>query len=102
MDDLRQLPPDVLAKFLGFITEVDGEYQVKDQKGFIDFVYEYRSQYPFLESFLQLNEEAVMRHCEETGEAPPGVKITIKTVTEGSNVIGLTIIDGSRPSKKSD
>lgn len=94
-DDVNSLPPELLAKFLSFLRrKPDGEIVVADRRGFVDFVFENREQYPFLGGLLKLNEAAVTEHFEKTGEVPAGIKGIRKTTEEGSNVTKLEILWG--------
>ncbi|MEX0880892.1 MAG: hypothetical protein WD451_14325, partial [Thermoanaerobaculia bacterium] len=94
-DDLSSLPPALLAEFKSFLREKsDGEVEVVDDRGFVDFVYEHREQYPFLGGLLKLNEDAIREHVERTGEAPAGLKVIKQTTREGDNVTKLEILWG--------
>jgi len=91
------LPPDLRAKFMSFLREVNGQFELVDKEGLILFVAEHGKQYPELLGLFQLNEDALVEHYEKTGEVPPGVKLIRKTTQEGSNVVGLEVLRGPIP-----
>ena len=48
MNDLDdRLLPDISEKLMGFLCEIDGEYQVKNNKGFVDFFWSTVPNIPF-------------------------------------------------------
>src|SRR5437899_426234 len=93
-DRLDDLPPEVHERIMSFFREVDGSLEVSDKLGLIAFIADNLDTYPALGQLVQLNEEALTKHVQETGEVPPGVKL-IKTATvEGQNVTHVRIYNG--------
>ena len=56
--------------------------------------------YPSLMNLVKLNEPEVIRHFQETGEVPPGVKVIKTTTVPGQNVTELEIFHGPRSAKR--
>ena len=98
-DSYDDLPPDVAARFMEFVRHVDGEYQVHDLQGLVNFIAEHAEEYPQLLNLVQLDGDALVKHYKETGEVPPGVKLVGKATRDGSNVVDLTVIHGPMPKK---
>jgi hypothetical protein len=92
-----QLPPEIAAKLMTFLREENGEFQVADIQGLLNFVAEYGERHPALLELFKLNEEAVVEHFKRTGEVPPGVKVVHTTTREGDNVTKLEIFQGPLP-----
>jgi hypothetical protein len=91
---LVDLPPELATKFLSFLREEGGTFQVADMDGLLKFVGERAEKYPALLNIFTINEEFVVEHFKKTGELPPGVKVAKTTTTEGNNVIKLEIFRG--------
>jgi len=99
MNTWSNVPPEIVERLMACLEEVDGDYEVKDFKALLDLVIEHGTAFPALRELVKLNEDAVRKHYEETGQAPPGVKIVKKTTAEGSNVVRLDVIHGPRSTK---
>jgi hypothetical protein len=97
---ILDLPEDIAKRLLSFFAETGGEPRVADMAGFISFVAEHSETYPILLSLININEGELIRHFEETGEVPPGVKLIGTTTEEGSNVTHLEILQGPIPPRK--
>jgi hypothetical protein len=87
----RNLPPGLQAEFLSFLRETDNCFEVVDLKGLAAFITQHGKDYPWLYELISINEEAVVKHYEETGEVPPGVKL-IRTTQESENVTRLEVL----------
>jgi len=96
---LTDLPPELGAKFLSFLREVNGEYKVADMVGLVKFVAEHGLQYPDLFNLFEINEEAIVEHFKRTGEVPPGVKMIVTTTHDDDNVTELEVFHGPMPPK---
>ena len=97
--NLPDLPSELGAKFLSFLREANGEFEVADMRGLLNFVAEYGQQYPALLNLFEINFEALGEHFERTGEVPPGVKLIKTTTREGDNVTELRVFHGPLPPK---
>jgi hypothetical protein len=76
----EDLTPEIMAEFTSFCRIVDGEIVgVADKDGLLRFLSEHIEKYPSLRHFFDVNEEALVRYVEETGEVPPGVVLTKRT-----------------------
>jgi hypothetical protein len=82
--DVADLTPELRRKFLSFLTEVNGHFEVGDTRGLLMFIVEHGKQYPALYNLFDVNEEAVIEHFERTGAVPPGVELTQTTIREDS------------------
>jgi hypothetical protein len=91
---LDDLPPEIGERILSFMREVDGNFEVSDKRGLIEFIADNLEKYPALAQLVQLNEEALTKHVQETGEVPPGVKLIKQTDVEGENVTHVRIYNG--------
>ena len=92
----EDLPSDVKQQLLSLLGEVADEVIVPDENAFIEFIREYGKSYPVLFELLKLNQEAVQGHYERTGEAPPGIKMTMTSHRPDTNVVDLRVIYGSK------
>jgi hypothetical protein len=86
-----ELPPEIIRQVLAFRTEHEDGSQTTDTIGLVKFVRDNMDQYPALRKLIQINEEAVIKHVQETGQPVPGVKVIKTTTAEGSNVTTLEI-----------
>lgn len=93
------LPPEIGAKLMTFLRETNGQFEVADMLGLVNFVLEHGDRHPALWDLLKINEEAVVEHFKRTGEVPPGVKIVHTATQEGDNVTKLEIFRGPIPPK---
>ncbi len=100
MTTIQDLPEDLARRLMSLLTDTDGEPQVKDMPGLIVFIAEHCETYPFLLDLVNINEEEVIKHFEETGEVPPGIKLIGTSTEEGSNVTHLEILQGPIPPRK--
>ena len=100
MSILDNLPEDLAHELMSFITESDGGPQVADMPGFITFIARHADRYPALLGLINVNGDAVIRHYEETGEVPPGIKLIGTSTEEGSNVAHVQILHGPIPPRK--
>jgi hypothetical protein len=92
--DFEDLPEEIQRGVMAFTREVDGELEVDDMMGLINFIFDHSTKYPALLRLVKVNEEALTRHINETGEVPPGVKAIRKTPVPGTNVTKLDIVHG--------
>jgi len=93
------LPPEIAARFIACLEEVNGDYRVKDNRALIELIAEHGAAFPFLRELISVNLDAVVKHYEETGEVPPGIKLIRTATEEGSNVVSLEVLQGSRSTK---
>ena len=100
MSGIEDMPRELAERFLALFTEVNGQSEVNDMAEFIRFIAEHGKQFPFLLTLVNVNEAAVIKHYEETGEVPPGVRLIGTSTPEGSNVTYLEILQGPIPPKK--
>ncbi len=96
---MRDLPTDVLTKLMTFLHETNGELQVIDMPGLVNFAVQHGEQYPILFNLFQVNKQTVLENFHQTGEVPAGVKLIRTATHEGSNVTELEVIRGPRASK---
>jgi hypothetical protein len=99
MNTPGSLPPEVAARLMECLEEVEGDYRVKDMEGLVTLIVEHGPRYPFLYELVTVNKDALVKHYETTGEVPPGVKLVKTIAEEGSNVVGLSVIHG-KPSTR--
>jgi hypothetical protein len=98
MDEkLPDLPPELGAKFLSFLHEVNGEFEVTDKKGLLSFIIDNGEQYPVLFNLLEIDLEAIEAHFESTGEVPPGISMVRKAPRNGANITELEVLHGPIP-----
>jgi hypothetical protein len=97
--DLADLPPELGAKFLSFLREVNGEFEVADTQGLLLFVVEHGEQYPALFNMFEINMDVIVDHFERTGVLPPGVRLIRKSTREGTNITQLEVLHGPLPPK---
>ena len=97
--NLPDLPPELGDKFLSFLREVNGQFEVADMRGLCRFILEHGEQYPALFNFIELNEEVVVENFKRSGEVPPGVKLIQTSTREGDNVTELRVFHGPLPPK---
>ena len=89
------LPGDLIERVLSFCTEDgDGNHTVADIRGLVAFIVENADRCPALLKLVTVNEEALTKHIQETGEVPPGVKLIKTSAAEGSNVTQVQIVHG--------
>ena len=93
------LPPEIGAKLMKFLRETNGQFEVADMQGLLNFVVEYGEQYPGLLNLFDVNHEAIVENFKRTGEVPPGVRIIYTETREGDNVTKLRIFRGPLPPK---
>jgi len=98
MEDL-QLPPEVAAKFLSFLHEENGQFQLADKEGLVRFVAEHGEQYPELLELFSLDKDALVDHFHKTGEVLPGTRIIHTAAEEGSNVTKLEVFTSENTRK---
>jgi hypothetical protein len=96
----RDLPEAVATKLMACLEEFDGDYRVKDMEALVNLIVEHGSEFPFLRELVTINEAAVARHYEQTGEVPPGIKMVQTSAEEGSNVVRLNVVHGLGSQKK--
>lgn len=95
--DISDLPHNLRLRLLSFIRETDGgDFEVTDNKGFVEFIFEHRTQFPALGELLKINESAVLDHFKRTGNVPPGIKMVQKT-QESKKVTRLEVHYGPKP-----
>jgi hypothetical protein len=97
---MTDLPPDVANKLLALVaTGDDGKVTVPDKEAFMRFVEEYGPKYPLIQGLVEvkLDEAAVQKYYEETGQVPAGVKGTRIVKHPDSNVIEMQVIYGKDP-----
>ena len=99
MSTPRDLPPEISARFMACLEEVNGDYQVKDKRALMELIAEHGATFPFLQELITVDLDAVVKHYEETGEVPPGIKLIRTTTNEGSNVVSLDVFHGPRSTK---
>ena len=99
MHTLRDLPPEIAAKFMACLEEVGGDYRVKDTMALVELIAAHGSEFPFLQELVTVDMDAVVKHYEDTGEVPPGIKLVRTTTEEGSNVVVLDVLHGPRTNK---
>jgi hypothetical protein len=99
MNTPRDLPPGIAARLMVCLEEVGDEYHVKDMKALVELIAENGSEFPFLLQLVTVNMDAIVKHYEEIGEVPPGIKLVRTTTQEGSNVVGLDVLHGPRTTK---
>ncbi len=90
-NDFDSLPPEIIAKLMSLLHEVNGEFEVIDDRQFVDFVKENENRYPALRGLLKLSDDAIRAHIERTGKAPPGIRAIRTTTSDDSNVTKLEI-----------
>ena len=95
-EQLTDLPPELRAKLLTFLRESNGEFEVVDMQGLVQFISEHAEQHPVLLRLVQVNEDVILEHFKQTGEVPPGIKLIKTTTPEGSNVTYLEIFHGPK------
>lgn len=96
MSTPKQLPPELAAKVMSLLREVDGEFEITDMPALVNLVLAHGQEYPSLRDLIQINEDALLAHYRETGELPPGIKIVETSTQEGSNVTELKVMHGPR------
>jgi hypothetical protein len=94
--DVTDLPLALREAFLKLVLNSNGDVEVTDKSAFLDFVAKHGPTYPFLKELIMLDEDAVSRHVQETGEVPAGIKAIRRTEIEGSNVVELEVIHGPK------
>jgi len=62
----------------------------------VELIAEHGDAFPFLRELITVNLDAVVKHYEETGEVPPGIKLIRTTTEAGSNVTSLDVLRGPR------
>ncbi|MGB7217328.1 MAG: hypothetical protein WBD07_00845 [Vicinamibacterales bacterium] len=92
--DSEDLPEEIRRGLLSFMREVDGQVKVGDMMGMVNFILEHVDRYPSLLNAIKVNEEALTKHIQETGEVPPGVRAIRKRAIPGTNVTRLDIVHG--------
>ncbi|MBI1398003.1 MAG: hypothetical protein GC151_18675 [Betaproteobacteria bacterium] len=96
MSTAKRLPPELAAKVMSLLREVDGEYEIVDMPALVDLILEHGQEYPSLRDLIQVNDDALLAHYRETGAVPPGIKIVETSTQEGSNVTELKVSHGPR------
>lgn len=97
-NNTSKMPPELVARVDACMREdANGEYNIIDMPTLIGLVMEHGKQFPALRNLLQLNKDAVIEHFHQTGEGVPGVKITLVSTEEGSNVTALRVHYGKAP-----
>jgi hypothetical protein len=94
LEDFDGLPAEIRAGLLSFTRESDGEIEIADPRGMVQFILDHAEAYPVLLKAISVDKEALTRHIEATGEVPPGVKAIRVRTTPGSNVTRLDILHG--------
>lgn len=92
------LPPDLRAKLMTFFRETNGEFEVADVRGLLNFVVENGQRHPVLLGLVNIDKGAVVEHFNRTDEVPPGIKLVRKT-RESENVTKLEVLRGPIPPK---
>ena len=85
------LPVEVIQQLLAFRTDHEDGSQTVDTMGLVKFILDHVDRYPALLQLVKINEDAVIKHVQETGRPVPGVKVIKTTTAEGSNVTKLEI-----------
>ena len=88
------LPIEIRSRVLSFCRDVDGTLEVADMMGLVNFILDNSQAYPALLNLVKLNEAELIRHFQETGQVPPGVKLIKTTTVSGQNVTRLEIFHG--------
>ena len=101
MTQNEEWPPEIAERFMKCLREVDGNFEVADMKGLLTLIAERGKEYPSLLNLVTINEDALVRHFEETGEVPPGVKM-IGTTQLSDKVTKVEIIHGPQPPRTKD
>jgi hypothetical protein len=94
MGTIRDLPPEFAAKFMACLEEIEGKYRVKDMEAFLALIAQYGPKFPFLRDLVTLNQDALTKHYDATGEIPLGVRLVQTITREGSNVVELKVTTG--------
>lgn len=92
--DFEDLPEEIQRGLMAFMREVDGEFEITDKMGMVQFIVEHAEEYPSLLKAIKIDEAVLTKHIEETGEVPPGVKAIRTRTVPGSNVTKLDIFHG--------
>ena len=61
-----EFPTEIGARLMTFLRETNGEFEVADMLGFLNFVAEYGERHPVLRGFVKINEEAVVEHFKRS------------------------------------
>jgi hypothetical protein len=96
--DDEKIPPEIGQQLLSFVREVDGDFEIVDMKGLVNFIQEHGKQYPTLLKLININEQAIVEHYQKTGEVPPGIKLVRKT-REDDKVTKLEVFRGPTSAK---
>lgn len=95
--DISDLPHDLRLRLLSFIRQTDnGDFEITDNKSFVEFIFEHRIQFPALGDLLKINESAVLDHFKRTGNVPPGIKM-VQMTQESKKVTRLAVRYGPKP-----
>ena len=90
----NELPPELAARVMSLLREVDGEFEIIDMPALVKLVLAHSNEYPSLRKLIQINEDALVAHYRKTGEVPPGVKLVQTSSQEDSNVTILKVTHG--------
>ena len=89
------LPDEIIERVLSYCTvDASGHQTVSDMRGFVAFIVENADAHPALLNLVSINEDAVTKHIQETGEVPPGIKLIKTSTAEGSNLTKVQIVHG--------
>ena len=95
---MTDLPPEIANRLLALVvTGNDGTVTVPDKAAFMRFVEEYGPKYPLIQGLVKLDEAAVQKYYEETGQVPAGIKGTRVVSRPDSNVTEMQVIYGKDP-----
>jgi len=100
VEEPSDLPPHIVAALMKFVRVVDGNIEVTEVKGLVEFLLAHHDTYPALDDLVTVNWEKVWQHFEDTGEVPPGIELISTTNLPGTNVTRLQVIRGPIPPKK--
>lgn len=100
MAEVEDLPPEIAKQLMSFLREVDGEFEVVDMFGLVQFIARNGDRYPVLYNLVKVNGNALIEHHQNTGEVLPGTKLIHTTTEEGSNVTRVEILRGPIPPKR--
>ena len=94
-DRFEDLPTEIQQRVFSFLRiDPDGNVEVVDAAGLVNFVVDNVQRYPALGELVKVDETALTKHIEETGHVPPGVKLVTKKAIEGQNVTKVRIYHG--------
>lgn len=93
----EDFPTEIRLKLMTFLHERDGEFEVADRNGLLDFINANAMQYPALLGLVKVDWDAIKEHYKQTGQVPPGIELTCTYTRKCENG---TYVKGMTPSEK--